>query len=61
MGRRKFLKPLYRELTQTPEGFEIALQIYEKARPNYHPVSYQTIDKILDWKKNKTSISEPTS
>ncbi|MEW6732654.1 MAG: M1 family metallopeptidase [Acidobacteriota bacterium] len=51
MGRRKFLKPLYTKLAQTPEGLELARQIYKKARPTYHPVSYNTIDEILKWEK----------
>lgn len=46
-GRRKFLKPLYTKLAETPEGKEMAKNIYKKARPTYHPVSYQTIDEIL--------------
>jgi hypothetical protein len=50
MGRRKFLKPLYAELAKSPEGTEMALRIYEKARPGYHSVSRNTIDEILDWR-----------
>ena len=50
MGRRKFLRPLYSELAKTPEGTELALRIYEKARPSYHPVSQASIDQILDWR-----------
>jgi leukotriene A-4 hydrolase/aminopeptidase len=50
MGRRKFLRPLYAELAKTPEGTELALRIYEKARPSYHPVSQGSIDQILDWR-----------
>jgi len=46
-GRRKFLKPLYQKLAETPEGLERAKSIYEKARPTYHSVSYRTIDSIL--------------
>jgi leukotriene-A4 hydrolase len=46
-GRRKFLKPLYQKLAETPEGLERAKRIYEKARPTYHSVSYRTIDQIL--------------
>jgi aminopeptidase N len=46
-GRRKFLKPLYQKLAETPEGKERARRIYEKARPMYHSVSYRTIDQIL--------------
>ncbi len=46
-GRRKFLKPLYQKLAETPEGKDRALAIYTKARPMYHAVSYRTIDQIL--------------
>jgi len=49
VGRRKFLKPLYTELAKSPEGAEMALRIYEQARPGYHSVSQNTIDEILDW------------
>ncbi|HET8797152.1 MAG TPA: M1 family metallopeptidase [Thermoanaerobaculia bacterium] len=48
-GRRKFLKPLYQKLAETPEGLERARAIYAKARPMYHAVSYRTIDAILKW------------
>ena len=48
-GRRKFLKPLYQKLTETPDGMERARAIYAKARPMYHSVSYRTIDQILKW------------
>jgi hypothetical protein len=50
VGRRKFLRPLYTELAKTPEGAEIALRIYEKARPLYHSVSQSTVDEILGWR-----------
>jgi len=46
-GRRKFLKPLYQKLAETPEGTDRARAIYAKARPMYHSVSYRTIDQIL--------------
>jgi leukotriene-A4 hydrolase len=46
-GRRKFLKPLYQKLAETPEGKDRARAIYAKARPMYHAVSYRTIDQIL--------------
>lgn len=51
VGRRKFLKPLYTKLAETPEGLERARRIYRKARPGYHPVSYSTIDGILKWQE----------
>jgi len=47
VGRRKFLTPIYSEFAKTPGGLARAIQIYEKARPNYHSVSYNTIDKVL--------------
>jgi aminopeptidase N len=50
VGRRKFLKPLYTELAKSPAGTERALRIYGAARPGYHSVTRQTIDKILDWR-----------
>ncbi|HKI02276.1 MAG TPA: M1 family metallopeptidase [Thermoanaerobaculia bacterium] len=50
VGRRKFLRPLYMEMAKTPEGAEMALRIYEKARPGYHSVSQGTLDEILGWR-----------
>ncbi|MBI1353450.1 MAG: aminopeptidase [Acidobacteria bacterium] len=47
VGRRKFLKPLYEALAETPEGKKRALAIYKKARAGYHPIAQQTIDQIL--------------
>jgi len=46
-GRRKFLMPLYKALILTDEGKEMAKAIYAKARPNYHFVSYDSIDELL--------------
>ena len=53
VGRRKFLEPIYEELAKSEEGLAFANRVYEKARPNYHSISYQTIDDILDWEKEK--------
>lgn len=50
-GRRKFLMPLYTKLAETAEGLEMALEIYEKARPTYHPISYNSVDEVLGWKE----------
>lgn len=46
-GRRKFLVPLYTELMKTPEGRQRAIDIYSKARPNYHFVATNTFDKMV--------------
>jgi leukotriene A-4 hydrolase/aminopeptidase len=47
VGRRKLVKPLYTELAKTEKGKAWAKQVYEKARPGYHSVTYNTIDGIL--------------
>jgi len=47
------LEPIYEELAKSPSGLTIAVEVYVKARPNYHSISYQTIDEILDWEIKK--------
>ncbi len=48
VGRRKFLRPIYQTLADgSEEDIAFALSVYEEARPNYHSVSYNTIDEIL--------------
>jgi aminopeptidase N len=49
VGRRKFLQPIYTELAKTETNLKLAKSIYAKARPNYHAISFNTIDEILDW------------
>ena len=51
VGRRKFLMPLYGEMIKTEEGKKMAAKIYEKARPNYHFVSVNSIDAMLAYNK----------
>ena len=50
-GRRKFLTPLYGAMVKTEAGTQMAKAIYKKARPNYHFVSSNTIDEMLDWQQ----------
>ena len=47
VGRRKFVKPLFAAMAKTAEGKEMAKRIYAKARPNYHFVTTNTVDEIL--------------
>ena len=49
-GRRKFVRPLYQDLAKTDWGRKMAMDIYRRARPTYHPVSVTSIDPILNWK-----------
>jgi len=48
VGRRKFIIPLYTEMAKTSEGRRWAKKVYKQARPNYHSVSYNTIDDLLN-------------
>ena len=48
IGRRKFLQPLYLELSKSEKHKAWAKEVYKKARGNYHYVSFNTIDKILN-------------
>jgi aminopeptidase N len=46
-GRRKFLRPLYDELSEQPWGQAEARRIYARARPLYHTVVTATLDPTL--------------
>ena len=47
IGRRKFLMPLYKELVKTDAGKARARAIYAKARPFYHPIAVDSVDKVV--------------
>lgn len=46
-GRQKFLEPLYKAMKESPEGLQMAKEIYAKSRPNYHPLAQHSVDEIL--------------
>lgn len=48
VGRRKFVKPLYAALLKTPDGLTMAKAIYAKARQNYHSVTRNTVDEMIN-------------
>jgi leukotriene-A4 hydrolase len=47
IGRRKLIVPLYRALVATPGGKARAQAIYAKARPGYHPIAVDSIDRLM--------------
>lgn len=49
VGRRKFLAPIYRALTEStnPEDQTIAEEVFEEAKSNYHAVSRGTINEMV--------------
>ncbi|TXH65760.1 MAG: M1 family peptidase [Lysobacteraceae bacterium] len=48
IGRRKLILPTYTELAKTEAGLALAKQVFEKARPGYHPITSGSVQKILD-------------
>jgi len=53
VGRRKFLRPLYAELTKTKAGRLRAMSIYRKARLGYHPIAITALDETLGLDKKQ--------
>lgn len=47
VGRRKFLKPIYKELLATSQGKSLAADIFSKAKKGYHAVAVNTIEDML--------------
>ncbi len=52
-GRRKLVAPLYADLAKSDWGRTLAVRIYRQARPTYHSVAVNTIDKTLNWSEQK--------
>lgn len=50
-GRRKFLMPLYQEMVNSECCASMATSIYATARPNYHFVSTNSLDELLNYNK----------
>lgn len=48
VGRRKFVKPLFVAMIKTENGKKMAREIYSTARANYHSITQQTIDQLLE-------------
>ncbi|RUO47437.1 M1 family metallopeptidase [Pseudidiomarina donghaiensis] len=46
IGRNKLVSPLYRELAKTPDNLKWAREVYEQAKPGYHPLT-QTVNEAL--------------
>lgn len=47
VGRTKFVVPLYRLLLENPAQQGFAKQIYQQAKPGYHPLTQAQIDKAF--------------
>lgn len=51
IGRRKFVKPLFLAMVKTDAGKKMAEDIYSTARENYHSITQETIDEIMERSK----------
>jgi aminopeptidase N len=47
IGRRKLVLPLYQALLATPAGRTRARAIFAKARPGYHPITAESIERLF--------------
>jgi len=52
VGRRKFLTPLYTAMMESNLK-DMAIQIYQEARPGYHTISRNTIDEVVNWEQEE--------
>ncbi len=48
MGRMKFLKPLYRALYTNPQTKNLAMEIFEGSKEQYHPIARGGLERILE-------------
>lgn len=48
IGRRKLIMPTYGALVQTESGLAFAKQVFEQARPGYHPITTGSVQKTID-------------
>ncbi len=48
VGRKKFLEPLYHEMIKTEKGKKMALEIFDMAKNNYHPLTAKKIQEIIE-------------
>ena len=51
IGRNKLVSPLYRELAKTPDNLKWAREVYQQAKPGYHPLT-QTVNEALLYPDN---------
>lgn len=47
IGRGKYVKPLYKMMSQTPEGLKMGREIFAIAKNGYHPVVQNACEKML--------------
>ena len=48
IGRRKLIMPTYTALAKTEAGLALAKQVFESAKPGYHPITTGSVQKVID-------------
>ncbi|WP_448547202.1 M1 family metallopeptidase [Thalassotalea fusca] len=52
IGRRKLIVPIYKKLAEDPERKAWVTDVYNEARPGYHPLAQGTVDGVLGLDKD---------
>ena len=61
IGRRKLIMPTYTALVQTEAGLALAKQVFEKAKPGYHPITTGSVQKVIDEAKPAPTPAAPST
>jgi len=61
IGRRKLIMPTYSALVQTEAGLALAKQVFEQAKPGYHPITTGSVQKAIDEAKPVAGAAPPTA
>ncbi len=59
IGRRKLIMPTYNALVQTETGLAFAKQVFEAAKPGYHPITTGSVQKVIDEAKPAAAPATP--
>ena len=51
IGRRKLIMPTYNALAKTEAGLALAKDVFEKAKPGYHPITTGSVQEVIDTAK----------
>jgi aminopeptidase N len=59
VGRRKLIMPIYESLVKTPEGLQFAQDVFDRARPGYHPITTASVAAALAKARQPDKPSSP--
>jgi hypothetical protein len=59
VGRRKLIMPVYEELVKTPDGLAFAHEVFERARPGYHPITTGSVQAAIAEGEKRAGDAEP--